>query len=46
MIIAMQFYYENHRSVEWAQIIESLPRPLSLNILMKFLSHGLKGNLH
>ena len=30
-------YYENHRSVEWARITESLPRPLSLNNLMKFL---------
>ena len=35
-------YYENHQSVEWARITESLPRPLSLNILMKFLSHTLK----
>ena len=36
------WYYENHRSVEWARITESLPHPLSLSIFMKFLSHGLK----
>ena len=29
-------YYENHRSAEWARIIESLPRTLQGNILMKF----------
>ena len=34
-------YYENHRSVEWARITGSLSCPLSLNILTKFLYHGL-----
>ena len=33
------YNYINHRSVEWAWIIEWLPCPLQLNILMKFLSH-------
>ena len=29
-------FYEIHRSVEWARITESLPRPIPLNILMAF----------
>ena len=40
--INLSIYYENHPSVKWARITESLPCPLLLNILMKFLSHGLK----
>ena len=40
--VGRHLYYENHQSVKWARITKSLPRPLSLNILMKFLSHGLR----
>ena len=30
LIFSKIYYYENQRSVEWARITESLPRPLSL----------------
>ena len=36
--VGWSYHYENHRSVEWAQIFVSLPRPHLLGSVSKFLS--------